>query len=377
MSSIFVPSQPQCIAGGTKSGQVVLWDMRCGHDPVVCIQPSTKSHNTPIYSITYQHNSLEKEAGGGNYLTTLSSDGKLCKWSLRNMSEPISTSMIQDAAISRNSEITAMTSQMTSSSLTSFVIGRDDGVVTPYDQSSSTFMESAVSGYGNGNSNGLYHTGPVLSLDYHPVAQGSYSHLSNLLLSASADWTVKLWSVNGILNSQNSIKNDNNSDNVLNDGITNEKGERSSIEGSNNNDDDDDDSEENGRNNSNSLPLYTFGCNDYVFDAKWSPVHPGTFAVADGCGTVSLWDITERLDAPIISCQCGGGSGDSGSGRDEIDGVAPSATALKWNHAGSKIAVGDSFGRIHVFGVGEHWQMATAESWAQTNERVKLMSQNI
>lgn len=371
MSSIFVPSQPQCIAGGTKSGQVVLWDMRCGHEPVVCIQPSTKSHNTPIYSITYQHNSLEKDAGG-NYLTTLSSDGKLCKWSLRNMSEPISSSMIQDPKISRNSEITAMTSQMTSSSLTSFVIGRDDGVVTPYDQSSIAFVESATSGYGNGNSN--YHTGPVLSLDYHPVAQGSYSHLSNLLLSASADWSVKLWSVNGILNSQNSIKNDNNSDSVLNDG-SDERGDMNSGEGANAGDENGEESEK-GAGNSNNLPLYTFGCNDYVFDAKWSPVHPGTFAVADGCGTVSLWDITERLDAPIISCQCGG-SGGSGLGRDEIDGVAPSATALKWNHAGSKIAVGDSFGRIHVFGVGEHWQMATAESWAQTNERVKLMSQNI
>lgn len=344
---MFVPSQPQCIAGGTKSGQVVLWDMRSGHEPVVCIQPSTKSHSCPIYSLTYQHNTLEKDSGG-NYITTLSSDGKLCKWSLRNMTEPVSASLIQDPKISRNSEITAMAAQQSASSLTTFVIGRDDGDVIPYDQST-TFMERSNSQY--------KHTGPILSLDYHPLAQGSYSRLSNLLLSASADWSVKLWSVNGLLNSNKFGKKDNDGSE------TGETGENDSLN------ENESESNENGDESKN-VPLYTFGCNDYVFDAKWSPVHPGTFAVADGCGAVSLWDITERLDAPIISCQCGGGLGDT-------DSVAVSATTLKWNHAGSKIAVGDSLGRVHVFGVGEHWQVATAESWAQTNERVKIMSQNI
>lgn len=240
-----------------------------------------------------------------------------------------------------------MAASMSSASLSSFVIGRDDGIVLPYDPST-TVVE-----YSNAQEN---HTGPILSLDYHPLAQGSYSKLSNLLLSASADWTVKLWSVNGLLNNtmnKNVESNDNNNDNI------DSNGEMNDGEG------------ENEKANEDSPLLYTFGCNDYVFDAKWSPVHPGTFAVADGCGAISLWDITERLDAPIISCQC------DNRAQEDVDAPAVSATSLKWNHSGSKIAVGDSLGRVHVFGVGEHWQMATAESWAQTNERVKLMSKGI
>ena len=340
MSAMFIPSQPQCIAGGTKSGQVVIWDMRCGRDPVTCIQPSTKSHNYPIYSISYQHNTLEKDAGGN--LVTLSSDGKLCKWSLRNMTDPISSTMIHDTKISRNSEITAMAAP--ASFAQSFVVGRDDGTVLPYDPSSSSLLTSSSS---SSSSSSRQHTGPVLGLDYHPLAQGSYARLSNLLLSASADWTVKLWSVGGGSENDDDVIGDVKND--VNDAV-----------GS----------------GSFAAPLHTFSCNDYVFDARWSPVHPGTFAAADACGGVSLWDVTERLDAPIMTCQCDERAGGSGSA-DPDDAVAVSATSLRWNHAGSKIAVGDSLGRIHVFNVGDHWQVATAESWAQTNERVKLMNKSI
>ena len=41
-----------------------------------------------------------------------------------------------------------------------------------------------------------------------------------------------------------------------------------------------------------SKPLYSFeNATDYVFDVKWSPIHPAVFASADAMGKVDIWNI--------------------------------------------------------------------------------------
>ena len=44
-------------------------------------------------------------------------------------------------------------------------------------------------------------------------------------------------------------------------------------------------------------PLHSFEeFTDYVYDVKWSPVHPAVFACADGSGRLSVWNINVESD---------------------------------------------------------------------------------
>lgn len=96
------------------------------------------------------------------------------------------------------------------------------------------------------------HTAPVTKVNSHPRASQSEmsahnEHYSDLILSSSMDWTVKLWSPK--------CKND---------------------------------------------PLYTFeNAQEYVYDVQWSPVHPSIFAACDGDGFLEIWDLNKDTEAPI------------------------------------------------------------------------------
>ena len=44
-------------------------------------------------------------------------------------------------------------------------------------------------------------------------------------------------------------------------------------------------------------PLQSFNAfTDYVFDARWSPVHPAMFAAVDGQGILSLWNLNIDME---------------------------------------------------------------------------------
>lgn len=79
------------------------------------------------------------------------------------------------------------------------------------------------------------------------------SDISDLMLSSSMDWTVKLW--------YPKIRQD---------------------------------------------ALITFeSSQDYVYDVQWSTVHPSVFATCDGEGYVDIWDINRDIEAPIARKKTG------------------------------------------------------------------------
>merc|ERR1719454_1236031 len=46
-------------------------------------------------------------------------------------------------------------------------------------------------------------------------------------------------------------------------------------------------------------PIYTFeGGSDYIYDAKWSPQHPAVFASVDGTGSLDIWHLNEDAEMP-------------------------------------------------------------------------------
>lgn len=106
------------------------------------------------------------------------------------------------------------------------------------------------------------HTGPVTSLDFHPL-HGAVD-FSDLFLTTSVDWTVKLWRAKA--------------GNKASGGVTTMNSGPSTI-----------------------TPLYSFEeSSDYVFDAKWHPKHPAVFGTVDGTGKFDLWNLNNDIEVSTV-----------------------------------------------------------------------------
>lgn len=139
------------------------------------------------------------------------------------------------------------------------------------------------------------HQGPVTSVDFHSAssAQGDFSHL---FLTSSFDWTFKLWSMR------------------------------------------------------ETKPIYSFeDGSDYLYDVRWSPIHPALFATVDGLGRLDIWNLNNDTELPIVSTYVEGN---------------PALNRLIWSPNGQQLVVGDDCGKIWVYDVGE---VSKFLFFAQTN----------
>jgi len=73
------------VLGGCYSGQIVIWDLRAKSQPVIKTPSMAESHSQPISSISIVGSQ------NANNLVSLSTDGKICLWSLSSMQSPSST----------------------------------------------------------------------------------------------------------------------------------------------------------------------------------------------------------------------------------------------------------------------------------------------
>lgn len=129
------------------------------------------------------------------------------------------------------------------------------------------------------------HQGPVTNVDCHAV--NTQIDFSNLFLTSSIDWTVKLWS-------------------------TKDK---------------------------TGKPLHSFEDNcEYVYDVRWSPIHPALFASVDGMGRLDVWNLNNDTELPTASAIVEGN---------------PALNRLLWTPNGNQIAVGDDNGKLWIYDVGE------------------------
>lgn len=173
MSTCFAKFHQNLILGGTYSGQIVLWDMRVNKRTPVQRSPlSASAHTHPVYSL-----SMVGTQNAHN-LISISSDGKLCSWSLDMLSMPQDTLELQHR---QGKPIAVTCMSFPQNEVNNFVLGSEDGYV--------------YSASRHGNRSGIgetyeKHLGPVtgISTHHHP----DYGHL---FLTSSIDWTIKLWSL--------------------------------------------------------------------------------------------------------------------------------------------------------------------------------------
>lgn len=86
-------------------------------------------------------------------------------------------------------------------------------------------------------------------------------------------------------------------------------------------------------------PLYSFeDGSDYLYDVRWSPIHPALFATVDGLGRLDIWNLNHDTELPTVSTV--------------VEGMS-ALNRLIWSPNGQQLVVGDDAGRIAVYDVGE------------------------
>uniref|UniRef100_A0A8C8A0K0 Dynein cytoplasmic 1 intermediate chain 2 n=1 Tax=Oryzias sinensis TaxID=183150 RepID=A0A8C8A0K0_9TELE len=175
MSAAFAKFHPNVVVGGTYSGQIVLWDSRINkRTPVQRTPLSAAAHTHPVYCVNVVGTQ------NAHNLISISTDGKICSWSLDMLSQP------QDSMelVFKQSKAVAVTSMsFPLGDVNNFVVGSEDGSVY---MSCRHGSKAGISEMFEG------HHGPITGIHCHTAA--GPLDFSHLFVTSSFDWTVKLWS---------------------------------------------------------------------------------------------------------------------------------------------------------------------------------------
>uniref|UniRef100_A0A8C1T1D2 Dynein, cytoplasmic 1, intermediate chain 2a n=1 Tax=Cyprinus carpio TaxID=7962 RepID=A0A8C1T1D2_CYPCA len=121
MSAAFAKFHPNLVVGGTYSGQIVLWDNRSNRrTPVQRTPLSAAAHTHPVYCVNVVGTQ------NAHNLISISTDGKMCSWSLDMLSQP-QDSMELVFKQSKSAAVTSMSFPL--GDVNNFVVGSEDGSV--------------------------------------------------------------------------------------------------------------------------------------------------------------------------------------------------------------------------------------------------------
>uniref|UniRef100_A0A4W3IJ31 Dynein cytoplasmic 1 intermediate chain 2 n=1 Tax=Callorhinchus milii TaxID=7868 RepID=A0A4W3IJ31_CALMI len=174
MSVSFARFHPNLVVGGTCSGQIVLWDNRSNkRTPVQRTPLSAAAHTHPVYCVNVVGSQ------NAHNLISVSTDGKICSWSLDMLSQPQDSIELMHKQ-SKAVAVTCMSFPL--GDVNNFVVGSEEGsVYTACRHGSKAGISEIFDG----------HQGPITGIHYHTAA--GPVDFSHLFITSSFDWTVKLW----------------------------------------------------------------------------------------------------------------------------------------------------------------------------------------
>ncbi|XP_076653256.1 cytoplasmic dynein 1 intermediate chain short wing isoform X23 [Halictus rubicundus] len=176
LSVTFAKFHPNLILGGTYSGQIVLWDNRVQkRTPIQRTPLSANAHTHPVYCLNVVG------AQNAHNLISISTDGKMCSWSLDMLSQPQER---LELTTKQSKPIASTCLAFPQGDVNNFVVGSEDGTV--YSACRHGTKAGVLETYEG-------HQGPVTGVSAHAEQAGiDFSHL---FLTSSIDWTIKLWSL--------------------------------------------------------------------------------------------------------------------------------------------------------------------------------------
>ncbi|RYP56842.1 hypothetical protein DL769_009846 [Monosporascus sp. CRB-8-3] len=247
LTAKFSPFHPNLIIGGTYSGQVLLWDTRAKSAPVQKTPLTGSGHSHPVYSVDIVGTQ------NANNIVSVSTDGALCVWSVDMLSQPQESLTLLTPPPNKFEDLAPTTMAFPQTDPTYFLVGSEEGPIYPchrYDRAGAKAGVDARVSYRG-------HAAPVMSVAFHP-ARGPVD-LGDLVLSSSLDWSVKLWKVRAPAATSTIVESAGTA----------------------------------------VAPLADFVREDVVYDAAWSPVRPGVFALVDGAGGLEVWDLAVETEIPV------------------------------------------------------------------------------
>jgi dynein intermediate chain len=316
LTAKFSPFHPKLLVGGCYSGQVLLWDTRMRSPNPVQKTPLTGlGHTHPIYALDVVGTQ------NANNIISCSTDGVVCTWSVDMLAQPQERLELHAPPPAKSEDVAPQCIAFPPADPTYFLAGTEEGTVFACHRYERAGAKAGV------DSRVLYagHAAPVMALDFHP-ARGPVD-LGDLVLSASMDWTVKLWRVRPPAALGSAVT-----------GVT-------AVQG----------------------PALEFVREDIVYDVKWSPVRPGVFALVDGAGALEVWDVNADVEVPVARAQP---TQDVGSG---AAWPKRSLNRCAWErNEGKRIAVGGLDGVVTVFEVGSELggTEGKADEWTQVKKVV-------
>ncbi|XP_042187861.1 cytoplasmic dynein 1 intermediate chain 1 isoform X2 [Callorhinchus milii] len=174
MSVCFARFHPNLVVGGTYSGQIALWDNRSHRrTPVQRTPLSAAAHTHPVYCVNVVGTQ------NAHNLITVSTDGKMCSWSLDMLTQPQES---MELVYNKSKAVAVTGMAFPTGDVNNFVVGSEEGIVyTACRHGSKAGIGEMFEG----------HQGPVTGINCHmAVGQIDFSHL---FVTSSFDWTVKLW----------------------------------------------------------------------------------------------------------------------------------------------------------------------------------------
>lgn len=338
LSVAFSPFHPNLVIGGTYSGQILIWDTRAKQLPVLKTPLSASGHTHPVYNLQVVGTQ------NANHLITASTDGVVCSWMLDMLAQPQDSLELLNTSHPKTDEVAVTCMSFPSQETTQFWVGTEEGNIylgSRFDRAGSKAGLQLGEVYRG-------HSAPVTGLDFHKAATGGASgatatangvatssgivDFSDLFLSASMDWTAKLWRIKGGgggAGSGNAAAT-NTATGPLTPGLTSSSSSNAISA-----------SASASASLSTLTPLLSFEeTSDYVMDVKWHPVNPSIFALVDAGGYVHLHNLLYDLERPVVTTRASA----QGGGLNKV--------SFDRSKEGKNLAVGGADGRVYVLDVG-------------------------
>lgn len=360
LSVRFSAFESNLIFGTSYNGQILTWDLRNPGDPILASPMNGNGHSHPVYSIEMTGTQ------NAHNLVTASTDGVVCTWTPDLLEKPQDKLVLAAPTAARNDDLAPTKLVISPRDSSSFVVGTEEGVIYQCSRFGQAGSKAGVDPRGSYRG----HAAPITSLDFH--SSKGVIDFSDLLLSTSLDWSIKLWKIRPFTGPVNAAQPSNPYGSSSSNSIV-------------------------GHRDLNNLEPLLDLVRDYeVYDVAWSFFHPAVFANVDGSGHLEIWDLAKDVEVPVTrikpSYSAGLHAAVSGNGSKSGGGNAPPSSSesylsrplnrLAWERAdpatARKIAVGGLDGVVTVFELDqEFFALPKQQDWVHLEKSISRLDNSL